>query len=475
MSHHPSAGHEQAVFDALLRQEFRFFLMKVFATLKPGEVFVNNWHIDAICHRLETLLYGGSDERRLVICLPPRSLKSLICSIALPLWVLGRDPGANIVCISYSEELAAKHARDRQRILRTDWFRRVFPTLKVSRDTVAEVTTSKGGAILATSVGGTLTGRGGSLFLIDDPLKPADATSKAHRMTTNEWMRSTVASRPDNKQTARMVMIMQRVHVDDPAGVALRSGTWGELRIPAIATEREKVAIGPGRVHIREPGDALDPVREPLAIYDDLRREMGEMAFSAQYQQEPVAPGGGLFKAAWLGEYRATPQLEDSAMIIQSWDLAFGASEQGDYSVGITIAVVKGRFHILDVARGRWDFPELRARLLAAVQRYPGARVLIERASVGISLGQDLKNLGIHAIMCRPDGDKVARAHRATPFLEAGRVLLPASAPWRETLRTELLAFPSNGSHDDQVDALVQAINWWGEHERRPTLMVGYY
>ena len=164
---------EQAVFNALLRQDLRFFLAKVFMTLKPTEAFVDNWHLGAICHRIQTMLSPDSDEQRLVISLPPRSLKSMLCSVALPLFVLGNDPGRNIVCISYSNELAAKHARDRQRILRSPWFRAAFPNLKIERDTVTEVATSRGGAILATSVNGTVTGRGGSLFLIDDPIKPA--------------------------------------------------------------------------------------------------------------------------------------------------------------------------------------------------------------------------------------------------------------------------------------------------------------
>jgi predicted phage terminase large subunit-like protein len=466
---------ERALFDALLRNQLRFFVEKVFATLKPGETFVDNWHIHAICFHVEALLAPDSTVRRLAACLPPRSTKSLICSVAVPLFVLGHDPGCNIVCISYSDDLAAKHARDRQRILRTDWYRRIFPNLRITRDTVTEVTTSQGGSIYATSVGGTLTGRGGSLFLIDDPLKPADAMSKAIRTSTNEWMSSTLASRPDNKQTARMIMIMQRVHVDDPAGVALRTGNWSELRISAIATQSEQVQTGPARYHSRRPGDVLDATREPLSVYDGLRREMGEMAFSAQYQQEPVAPDGGLFKARWLVDYRTTSHLQNPDRIIQSWDLAFGASERGDYSVGITIAVVKGRFHVLDVARGRWDFPELKARLLAAEQCYPGATVLIERAGVGISLGQELTKVGIHACMCRPDGDKVSRAHRSTPFFEAGRVLLPASAPWLDVFRAELLAFPDNASHDDQVDALVQAINWWSAFERQPRVLIGRY
>lgn len=466
---------EQAVFNALLRQDLRFFLEKVFTTLKPTEAFVDNWHLDAICHRIQTMLSPDSDEQRLVISLPPRSLKSVFCSVALPLFVLGNDPGRNILCISYSDDLATKHARDRQRILRSPWFRAAFPNLKIERDTVAEVATSRGGAILATSVNGMVTGRGGSLFLIDDPIKPVDAMSRANRESTNEWLKSTLLPRPDDKRNACMIMIMQRLHVDDPAGVALRSGSWGELRIPAIATEREEIAVGPGRIHLRQPGEVLDPVREPLSVLEDLRRDMGEMAFSAQYQQEPVALEGGLFKAAWLGEYRTTADLEKPDKIIQSWDLAFGASERGDYSVGITIAVVKGAFHILDVRRGRWSFPELKDQVVAAKRRYPRATILIERATVGISLVQDLKKVGIHAIGYKPDGDKVARAHRVTPHFEAGCVLLPTSAPWLGELKAELLAFPENASHDDQVDALIQAINWWDEHNRRPKTLFGHY
>ncbi len=324
------------IYDHLLREDFLFFVENVFRHLRPTEEFVPAWHIDALCAAICNVLWGHEEDNRFIANLPPRSLKSVVCSVALPVYFLGLHPGKNIICISYNQDLSEKHAFDRRKILEAPWYQRAFPKIRLFRRTASEIATTRGGSILSTSIGGTLTGRGGDLFVIDDPIKPTDAYSKAMREGINEWLRSTLASRPDDKRRSKMVLVMQRVHVDDPSGVLFETNDWHGLILPAIATEKETISLMHGRVYTRHPGEPLDPIREPLETLESLRRNMGEWAFQAQYQQEPVPPDGGMFKKAWFGRYDKPPQLGTGDLIVQSWDTAFTEKETADWSVGTT-------------------------------------------------------------------------------------------------------------------------------------------
>ena len=167
-----------ALLEALLRNDFRAFLHKVFATLSPGQAYVRTWHVEAIAWRLERVRRG--EIRRLIINMPPRSLKSIAASVAFPAFVLGHDPSRRIICVSYSGDLAKKHANDFRAVLESPWYRSAFPYTRIGpfKNSETEIELTARGFRLATSVGGTLTGRGGDIIVIDDPLKPDDALSE---------------------------------------------------------------------------------------------------------------------------------------------------------------------------------------------------------------------------------------------------------------------------------------------------------
>lgn len=198
------------VFEALLRSDFRAFLQKVFATLSPGQTYVRSWHLDAIAFRLEQVRLGRL--RRLIVNMPPRTLKSIAASVAFPAFVLGQDPTRRIICVSYSADLAKKHANDFRAVLETPWYRSVFPQTRIGpfKNSETEIELSARGFRLATSVGGTLTGRGGDLIVIDDPLKPADAFSEAKRSAANQWFTNTLLSRLDDKRSDRLFVVPVR-------------------------------------------------------------------------------------------------------------------------------------------------------------------------------------------------------------------------------------------------------------------------
>jgi predicted phage terminase large subunit-like protein len=432
---------------------------RCFYELLPAQPYLHSWHLEALAYHLEEVVAGRS--QRLLITLPPRSLKSMFATIALPAFVLGHDPTRKIICASYAGDLAVTHANSFRAIVNAMWYRRLFQGMRIdpSKDTETEVRTTQGGFRLATTVGGSLTGRGGSIIVIDDPIKAADANSEAARNRVITWFDETVLSRLDNKKTDAIIIVMQRLHVDDLAGHVLRAGGWTHLNLPAIAEYPQRIPLGPDRFHVREIDDVLHREREPAEVLSALRETMGSMAFSAQYQQQPVPPGGNLIKWRWFGVWDQLPSKRYPDKIVQSWDTASTAAELSNYSVGITALVTKTEIYILDVVRERLEYPALKRRIVAQQQRWKAQAILIEDKGSGTSLIQDLKADRVYPIGIKPEGDKVVRMSACSAQIESGSVFLPRKAAWLDQFRAELLAFP-HGSHDDQADALSQLINW---------------
>lgn len=298
----------------LLRNDFFTFIERSFYQLNPNVPFLPNWHIEVIASELDRCLRG--ETKRLIISVPPRSLKSHCASVAFPAWLLGHKPSAQIICASYGQDLADKLALDCRSLMNSDWYGKVFSTrLSTQRQAVSEFMTEAQGCRLATSVGGVLTGRGGDFIIIDDPLKPDEAVSESRRKAVNDWYEHTLYSRLNNKATGCIIIIMQRLHQDDLVGHVLEQGDWKVLRFPAIAVEDETHIIQDcygTRTVQRSAGEALHPERESIEILQDIRRTVDEYNFSGQYQQEPAPPGGGIVKLEWfksVQEWRAAGKI----------------------------------------------------------------------------------------------------------------------------------------------------------------------
>jgi hypothetical protein len=284
----------QAALRAALATDFSSFIRYTFGVLRPGREFRPNWHIDAMAYKLSQVASGA--VKRLIITVPPRHLKSICASVALPAWFLGHHPSERVVAVSYSDTLAKAHANDFRRVVNDALYQSVFPDMRVQRDTDREISTTLRGKRYATSLEGTLTGLGGNLFVIDDPIKMGDAFSQAVREKSIEWYRSTLLTRPDDKRAARIVVVMQRVHQEDLVGYLLEAGGFDVLDLPAIARKPSFHSTGRYSGYSRQTGELLHPEHEPAAILADLKKTMGPMAFSAQYQQQPVPAGGTLIR-----------------------------------------------------------------------------------------------------------------------------------------------------------------------------------
>jgi predicted phage terminase large subunit-like protein len=450
---------KRRLYEALLRNDFRAFLEKSFHVLAPGQVYVPDWFLDAIAWKLERVRRG--EIRRLIINLPPRSLKSIAASVAFPAYILGRDPTKRIICVSYSGDLAKKHSNDFRALLDSLFYRALFPSTRIGpfKNSEAEIELTKRGFRLATSVGGTLTGRGGDIIIIDDPLKPDDALSNAKRNAANLWFTNTLLSRLDDKRRGAIIVVMQRVHIDDLTGFLLaQSDEWDVLSLPAIAPCDATIPTWHRQTYHRRIGQALSPEREPLGILEAIKLQIGSDAFSAQYQQEPAPPGGAMIKRHWTKRYKQLPPYPDRQFTLQSWDTASKGGPENDYSVCTTWIVGTDRkWYLADIWRGRVDYPALKEKVKILAQSWRPSRVLVEDVGAGTSLVQELKGYVSGIIAVTPRGDKVSRMAVASAKFEAGQVLLPERAPWLADFEAELFVFPA-GRHDDQVDSVSQAL-----------------
>jgi predicted phage terminase large subunit-like protein len=446
---------------AIIGSDLYAFIRASFPIVSGGRQFLPNWHVEAMAYELSEVMRGIT--RRLIITVPPRSLKSICASVALPAFALGHDPSRRIICVSYSEGLARKHANDCRALMRSDLYRRIFPAARISpaKDTETEVMTTARGSRLATSVGGTLTGRGGNLLIIDDPLKPQDAHSESARESLKQWYSNTLLSRLDHKTEGSIIIVMQRLHPDDLVGHLLEQGAWRHLNLPAIAEEETIVRLGPNRSHRRRVGDLLHPQRESQVALDELKASMGSMEFAAQYQQTPVPIGGNLIKWSWFKSYDTPPTPQSGDKIIVSWDTALSSSQLADYSACVVLLARREMIYILDVVRARLEYPDLKRAVLEQHNRWrhvaSNYALLIEKKGSGLSLIQDLYREGIHAVAVDPNGDKIMRMAAQTAPIEAGAVHVPTHAPWLDEFKKEVLSFPLS-QHDDQIDALSQAL-----------------
>lgn len=445
---------------AILRNDLGSFIHRTFQTVVPGESFKASWHIDAIAWCLTQCLEG--DIRRLIITMPPRSLKSICASVAFPAWVLGRDPTKKIVCASYSENLAIKMARDCRAVMQSPWYRKIFLKTRIDREKNSELEfmTTQRGFRMATSVGGTLTGRGGNMIIIDDPIKPQDAMSEALREMTRQWYDNTLYTRLDDKTESVIILIMQRVHIDDLVGHVLEKEDWVHLNLPAIAPADQRIRISLDAYHDRAEGEVLHPEREPMEALERIKANIGTYNFNAQYLQTPMPPEGNLIRWGWFRFYKERPERGGKDQIVQSWDTASKAEELNNYSACTTWLVRGEEYYLLDVARERLEYPALKRRIVELAHRHEADAVLIEDKASGTSLIQDLREEGsIRPIPIEPEGDKVTRMSAQSAKLEGGRVLLPERAAWLGDFQTEVLQFP-HGRHDDQVDSMSQFLGW---------------
>ena len=459
------------VVDTLSRSMLLPFLIKVFHTLHPaGPRFELNWHIKAMCHLLECVARG--EVTRLLLEVPPRHLKSIATSVAMTAWLLGRNPALKIIVASYGGELAEKFARDVRTIMNSDWYKELFPDTRIKTETATEIVTTAGGGRRAVSLGGTVTGLGADILIIDDLMKAADANSDAVTRQIHDFYTNTLLSRLDDQRTGRIISIQQRLAEYDLPGFLRESGGYQVYSFPAIAQQDEAFELGRGQTHHRKRGDILFPARQPQEVLDQLRRELGNAAFSAQYLQNPAAPEGNRIRMEWFGAYDELPTRNRFTSLILSVDAGASELPTSDFTACTVWGYYNGEWYLADVIRERFAYPDLRRRMVDLIEHWKADRVLIEKAASGHALFDDLfytEGYRGKIVKIVPKADKSVRAEASTAELRSGKFLLPKTASWLAEFTRECRHFPV-GHHDDQVDSLVHFVNWQ-KHPRAQTVL----
>jgi len=470
-----SSGLSYHEYQVTLRNDLATFIERSFRELNPQAPYIHGQYIELIASRLEKCRTGKT--KRLIINLPPRTLKSHAASVTFPAWLLGHDASRQIICASYGQDLADKHGRDCRILMNSPFYRRTFPQTVLSPDkqSVNDFMTTSQGFRMATSVGGVLTGRGADIIILDDILKPDDALSETRRRAANDWYFNTLLSRLNSKANGVIILVMQRLHQEDLVGEAMEREPWEVLSLPAIAQQDEDYLIESpfgNFAYVRKTGEALHPERDSVETYRKIRETVGEYNFQSQYQQSPMTREGGLIKREWIEfcEPHEWPRSFD--YIPQSWDTANKTGERNDYSVCTTWALCDDRFYLLDVFRKKLAFPELRRAVLELFCKYSVEKLLIEDRGSGTQLIQVLKSEYIwclEAYTPSQSSDKLMRLDAQSVKFESGRVYLPSQAAWLEEYVREITGFPGS-KYDDQVDSTSQASNSWDQGRTRRTL-----
>ena len=390
--------------------------------------------------------------KRMIIAMPPRHGKSETVTIRYSAWRLRRDQKLNIIIGSYNQKLANKFSRRVRNIVGEHGV-----ALAKDKRSVDEWETASAGGVKAVGVGAGITGFGGDLVIIDDPIKSrAHGESKVIRERTWEWFTDDIYTRLEPE--ASIILIQTRWHEDDLAGRLLKQtvedgDVWELVSLPAITG--------------RDPGRALWPERFPIKRLDAIRRQMGSRSFSALYQQQPTPDDGGIFRREWFSKVVA------SAPTGLSWsrgyDLAVSTKTTADYTASFRCAFdADGNLYIADGFRRRMEYPDQRKYVIDRVREERNTTHGIESALHGMALVQDLqrdaKARGRSFRSIRADGDKVVRANAWSGLAEAGKVILVRGG-WIDEFVEEVSSFP-HGKHDDQVDAVSLAVRMLATRKR---------
>jgi predicted phage terminase large subunit-like protein len=435
------------------------FIEQAWHVTEAGTRYIDNWHIHLIGEYMQAVNSG--QIRRLIINMPPRHMKSIEATVCYPAWTWTRNPEKRFIKISYADTLSRKHNVLTRDIICSPWFRKNWGEVFALKDDVNrqnEFKNTKNGFMFSTSVGGSLTGEGGDVIIIDDPQDPDAANSEAERNSTVAFFRNKLLTRLNDPQKGAIIIIMQRLHENDLTGHILTEGlNYEHLCLPALAPERTIVNFPvSGKKIIREEGDMLNPKRFNKEVLDDLKRSMGSVQFAGQFQQTPVPDEGIIFKREWLNKrYRELPA---GAQIIQSWDLPFKNSEASAKCAGIVMARKGAELFFVDCVNDKMSFTDSVAAIKSLTAKHPRARAkVVEDKANGPAIISFLQKDIPGMIPFNPKGSKEDRALSVAPYFEAGNVYFPDGAHWVSDLTTDLRSFP-NGRFKDTVDATVQAI-----------------
>lgn len=461
------------------------FVKQSWHVVEPGTAFIPSWHIEEICEHLEAVSAG--EIQKLLINIPPRHSKSTIVSVMWPMWEWLTQPEEKFLCASYSGTLSIRDNLKARRLVQSPWYQERWGhmfQLAGDQNAKQRFENNKTGYRIATSVGGTATGEGGSRLILDDPHGAQDAQSDVMRESALEWFDVVWSTRLNDPKADAMVTIMQRLHERDISGHILEDiGGWEHICIPAEWDGvRRKTSLGPYDPR-KTKGELICPERFGEDEITALKQALGAYGTSGQLQQDPTPSEGGLLQTKNFRMWPADKPFPPFEFILQSYDCAFTEKTTGDPTAcsvwGVFTYDSEHHAMLIDAWDEHLGYPQLRSRAIADwSNEYGGTqkggqptkarrpdRVLIEAKASGQSLIQDMRLARVPVLSYNPgNADKVSRAHQAAPTLELGLLWIPESAKnrgqfisWAMPFVKQLAKFPV-AEHDDYVDTFTQAI-----------------
>jgi predicted phage terminase large subunit-like protein len=444
------------------KRSFYLFSLEAFKVLHNGQSLDENWHIKYLCDRLqkeaERLIKGENTKQHLLINVPPRTLKSELVNVffSVYLWVL--DDSKQFISSSYSASLSIALSTQARRLIESDWFKEHYPNVNISKDenTKSKYTTPNGGLRYSTSTGGTVTGMGADVIVIDDPQNPQLARSEVERENANRFFNETLRSRLNDPKTGLFIVIMQRLHENDLTGMLLSKEPekWEHTCLPAEESE----SVKPIDLKNNYINGLLFPQRLSKNVLESFKTGLGSYGYSGQYGQLPSPSDGGILKRNWFEVVKEIPIIHTDFFL----DTAYTDKSYNDATALMAACYVNNTIYIKEVAAVRLEFPELVKEIqrFVVVNGYSNkSRIFIEPKASGKSIIQQLKrNTGLNVIEDKPPTqDKVSRVAAITPIVEAGRVKL-LDGRYIDNFLNECAAFP-NGNHDDMVDTLTMCVD----------------
>lgn len=442
-----------------LKESFYEFFKYYWPMIDDAEL-IDNWHIKYLCDELqyasENVFVNKPKVYDLAINVPPGTTKSNICSVLFPVWCWIRKPSLRFIVSSFSSSLASDFAIKSRDVVQSEDFQLMYPSLKlrVDRNQIMKYENNNKGVRYSVGFNGTITGKHADIIIIDDPLKAEDAFSATKRAHANRVISQTLSRRKRDNKVTLTVLIMQRLHEEDPTAEFLERKKLKHICLPGVLTDYVK----PEEVKNCYVNGLLDPQRLDNESLDEAKEEMGTFGYAAQILQNPVDDETAIFNPQWWQKYHILPELTN---IIQVWDTAFEKGQNNDYSVCATWGMNQNGFYVINLYRNKITFPDLVTEAKRQFEQYKPSVVIIEKKASGHSLIQQMRRDTQIPIRAYDPGDKdkVMRAHEVSPRIEAGKVFLPNNAKWIDDFLAEHHNFP-NGAHDDIVDTTSMALKY---------------